>query len=83
VTRRADRLEPFNAFYARSLVSDIETYLTQGRHSLFRFIAEHDACYIPEEDALRFSADWEMFLNLNTRQDLEKWRDQGVQQAGG
>ncbi len=75
VTRFGDWIEPFNAFYSRGLVPAIETYLATGRKSLFQFLRSRDTLYIPEQDARRFSPDWEIFLNLNTREEFERWRE--------
>jgi len=74
ITRFGDWIEPFNAFYARDLVPEIEDYLGRGHHSLFQFLKELDTHYIAEDEARRFSPDWGMFLNLNTREDFEAWR---------
>ena len=30
-----------------------------------------------EAEARRYSPDWQMFLNLNTREDFERWRSKG------
>ncbi|OEU60640.1 MAG: molybdenum cofactor guanylyltransferase [Desulfuromonadales bacterium C00003094] len=74
ITRFGDWIEPFNAFYARDLVSDIEDYLDRGHHSLFGFLKDHNTHYVSEADARRYSPDWQMFLNLNTRAEFEVWR---------
>jgi molybdopterin-guanine dinucleotide biosynthesis protein A len=74
VTRYGDWIEPFNAFYSRVLISSIEDYLGSGRHSLFDFLETCETLYIPEAEARQYSPDWKMFLNLNTREDFEKWR---------
>ncbi len=75
VTRFGDWIEPFNAFYSRKLVPAIEDYLASGRKSLYQFLCSCRTLYIPEQDARRFSPDWEMFLNLNTREEFERWRE--------
>ncbi len=75
VTRFGDWIEPFNAYYSRDLVPGIEDYLASGRKSLFQFLRSRSTLYIPEQDARRFSPDWEMFLNLNTREEFERWRE--------
>ncbi len=73
ITRFGDWIEPFNAFYSRSLVPEIKHYLGRGHHSLFHFLKELDTLYIEEQEARRFSPDWSMFLNLNTRENFEAW----------
>lgn len=74
VTRFGDWIEPFNAFYSRDLVPEIEDYLIKGRKSVFHFLQQFDVLYIEEKEALQFSPDWRMFLNLNTREEFEAWR---------
>jgi molybdopterin-guanine dinucleotide biosynthesis protein A len=73
VTRFGGWIEPFNAFYSRDLVPAIEDFLASGRKSLFQFLSSRSTLYISEHEARRFSPDWEMFLNLNTREDFERW----------
>lgn len=74
VTRFGDWIEPFNAFYSRDLISAIEEYLESGHHSLFQFLKGLNTYYVSEAEARHFSPDWQMFLNLNTREEFEKWR---------
>jgi len=76
VTRFGDWIEPFNAFYSRDILPDIETYLASGKKSLFQFLQKLPTVYISEQEARRFSPDWQMFLNLNTREEFDKWRRQ-------
>jgi len=78
ITRFGDWIEPFNAFYARDLLTDIEDYLNNGHHSLFRFLKNQNTHYISEAEARHYSPDWQMFLNLNTREDFETWRNGGL-----
>lgn len=74
VTRFGSHLEPFNGFYHRRLADAIEVFIAGGSSSLFRFLGGVDTLYIPEAEARRFSPDWSMFANLNTRQEYEQWR---------
>lgn len=78
ITRFGDWIEPFNAFYARELVPDIENYLSLGQHSLFKFLKNQNTHYVSESEARHYSPDWSMFLNLNTREDFETWRNGGL-----
>lgn len=74
VTRFGTYLEPFNAYYRRNIVQDIETYLCAGNTSLYQFLRSLNTLYVPEAEARYFSPDWDMFANLNTRQEFEQWR---------
>ena len=66
-------IEPFNAFYSKSMLSDIEEYLLDGRRSVFHLLKELNSIYIDKLIARKYSPNWEMFLNLNTKEDLENF----------
>lgn len=68
-----DRLEPFNAFYSRSLLEDVVYRLETGNSSLFRFIYASRACVISQDEAARFDKELQMFTNINTRSEYEKY----------
>lgn len=69
-------IEPFNAFYSKSMIEKIEAYLLSGKRSIYTLIEQCQVCYIDEKQARRFSPHWEMFLNLNTREEVKKYRRQ-------
>lgn len=71
VTRFGVNIEPFNGFYSKDIVLDIEDYLAQGKRSLNQLIKQLQTYYVEEEEARMFSPNWDMFLNLNTKEDLE------------
>lgn len=71
VTRFGEWIEPFNAFYSREIIVDIENYLLQNRRSINSLLDKLSVHYIEEEKAREFSPNWDMFLNLNTKDDLD------------
>lgn len=73
VTNFMDWIEPFSSFYSRDLVEDIEKHIDGGRRSIHSMLKSLNIKYISEEDARRFSPNWDMFLNLNTREDLNDY----------
>lgn len=73
VTKYGEWIEPFNAFYSKDLVKDIEEHLLQDRKSVNSLINKLPVCYIEEEEARRFSPNWDMFLNLNTKEELNDY----------
>ena len=73
VCERDGHMEPFNTFYSRDLLPDVVFRLETGNSSLFRFIHASDACIISQEDAARFDKELQMFLNINTRTEFEKY----------
>ena len=70
VTRFGEWIEPFNAFYSKEMIGDIENHLLMGKKSVNSLIAKLPVHYIEEEKAREFSPNWDMFLNLNTKEDL-------------
>lgn len=70
VTIYKDNLEPFVSFYSKDIIEDIERYLELGRRSMHHLLKNLQIHYIEEEIARKFSPDWDMFLNLNTIEDL-------------
>lgn len=73
VTRFGDWIEPFSSFYSVELVKNVEKYLEDGRRSINGLINEFNITYIEEKEARKFSPNWDMFLNLNTQEDLDKF----------
>lgn len=73
ITRFGNWIEPFNAFYSKKLKNEIEKHLFSGNRSINSLLEKLDVCYIKEEEARRFSPDWDMFLNLNTKEDLNNF----------
>lgn len=70
VTRFGEWIEPFHAYYSKDQIQDMEAFLETGRKSVNRFLDSQKTLYVPESEARKFSPDWEMFYNLNTREDL-------------
>jgi len=70
VTIYRDNLEPFISFYSKDIIKDIEKSLELGRRSIHKLLKSLQIHYIEEEIARKFSPDWDMFLNLNTIEDL-------------
>lgn len=70
VTNFGEWIEPFNAFYSKEMIKDIEEHLLRNRKSVFSLLRKLPVHYIEEEKAREFCPNWEMFLNLNTKEDL-------------
>jgi len=73
VCKRGDRMEPFNTFYSRDLLPEVTHRLETGNSSLFRFIYGSRACVISQEEAAGFDKELQMFTNINTRTEYEKY----------
>ncbi|PKL06617.1 MAG: hypothetical protein CVV53_03345 [Spirochaetae bacterium HGW-Spirochaetae-9] len=72
--------EPFHAFYHRGLIPRLETLFsrastTGGRRPSFKDLFEDlPVLFIPEDEVQRFSPDWSLFFNINTPEELERFR---------
>jgi len=73
VTKFGDWIEPFSSFYSADLADHIETYLKEDRKSINGLLKNLEITYIKEEHARQFSPNWDMFLNLNTNEDLNNY----------
>lgn len=70
ITQYGDWIEPFSAFYSVDMKYKIEKYLRTDRRSINGLIKDLNMTYISEKEARKYSPDWEMFSNLNTRDDV-------------
>lgn len=70
VTLNGKFIEPFNSFYNKKLVKSIEYQLKKEKRSIYALLQNKNCIYIKEEEARIFSPDLSMFLNLNTKEDL-------------
>lgn len=73
ITKKGDKIEPFNGFYSKDIIKDIEDLLLQDRRALFWLINRVNTFYIDEKCARKYSPNWDMFLNLNTKEDLDRY----------
>lgn len=73
VTRFLDNIEPFISFYSKDLIDKIEASLKEGRRSITSIFRHSNIKYIEENEARKFSPNWDMFLNLNTKEDLDRY----------
>jgi len=70
VTCYGDWIEPFHAYYHKSLVDPIEKYLRKGYRNISSLLKKHHVNYISESIARVYSPDWSLFDNINTKEDL-------------
>ena len=73
ITEFGNWIEPFSSFYSADLMEYIEGYLNTGRRSINGLIKDFKMTDIPEDKARKFSTNWDMFLNLNTKEDLDNY----------
>ncbi|MTI70424.1 MAG: molybdenum cofactor guanylyltransferase [Firmicutes bacterium] len=73
VTKYKERIEPFNSFYNKRLITSIEQRLRNDERSIYTFLKNRNCLFIEEKVARKFSPTWDMFVNLNTKEDLQKY----------
>lgn len=73
VTRFMDNIEPFMSFYSKNLIDKIENSLKENRRSIRSVFKDSNIKYIDESKARKFSPNWDMFLNLNSKEDLSRY----------
>jgi len=71
ITKYGNWIEPFNAFYSKEMIDHIEKHLKEDNRSVNSLLKKLSVCYIEEKEARKFSPNWDMFLNLNTKDELE------------
>jgi molybdopterin-guanine dinucleotide biosynthesis protein A len=66
-----EHIEPFHAFYSKALLPAIETLCASpDSPSIGRLLSGRCHLRVPEECTRRFSPDWSLFRNINTREEL-------------
>lgn len=75
VTRFGEWIEPFNGFYSKKLIVKIEKCIKEDKKRIVSIYEGTRVMYIKEERAREFSPNWEMFMNINRQEDLEKYLD--------
>jgi len=82
ITKLGEWIEPFNAFYSKSLLETIEGNIKNGERQISTMLQESHALYISEAKAREFSPGWEMFTNVNTLKDYEGIMNQFMNRPG-
>lgn len=72
------QIEPFNSFYHRALLKEVQDQLKTGRRTFRAVMDRHVLCCIPEAVARRFDPTLSHFVNLNTKEDYHDFIKQGM-----
>ncbi len=76
ITKFGDWIEPFNAFYSKNIIAYLEEYMSEGGNSINGVLKKLEVMYIEENIARKYSSNWDMFINLNTKDDLLNYINQ-------
>lgn len=77
MTLYENHIEPFNAFYSGNMIKKIEEYIQGGGYSIYSLVKALKFSFIEEKVARRFSPNWDMFINFNTREDICRYLGNG------
>jgi FdhD protein len=76
VARKDSYIEPFNGFYSKSLLKKIEELISQSKLSVRALMDRSIVEYI---DLNKVETEKDLFLNLNTPQELNQYRQKGCE----
>ncbi|KRQ87136.1 putative molybdenum cofactor guanylyltransferase [Caloramator mitchellensis] len=71
ITKKGEWIEPLFAFYSKDMIEIFKKNIERENYKLFDVIKESNYYAIEEKEAKKFSADLDMFFNLNYQKDLE------------
>lgn len=75
VAKREGKVEPFNAFYSVDILPKIEKLITLNRRSIAGLIDIIEPIFIEENVLKKYDYSFDMFINLNSKEDLEVYID--------
>ena len=73
ITYSSDWIEPFNSFYSKEIVENLEDTLERGDRMIYPFLKRQNIYYIDEVIAKKYAPGWDMFINLNTQAELDEY----------
>lgn len=73
VTEQGNKVQPFNAFYSAEIFPKIEKLIMENRRSMLALIDIINTHFIKENTARKYDSNFDMFLNLNTQEDVMKY----------
>ncbi len=73
ITLLGEWIEPFNAFYSKDLILELKNYIEKGELSVHKLAKNTDCMFIEEKKAREFSSNWDMFINFNTKEDVDSF----------
>ncbi len=73
ITLLGEWIEPFNAFYSNEMINDIKNYIEEDGYSVHKLVKNLNVLFVEEKTARKYSPNWEMFINFNTKEDVESF----------
>ncbi|WP_315068039.1 molybdenum cofactor guanylyltransferase [uncultured Clostridium sp.] len=76
IAKREGKFEPFNAFYSVDILPEVEKLITLNRRSIAGLIDIIEPIFIEENVLKKYDYSFDMFINLNSKEDLEVYKEQ-------
>lgn len=67
-----DWIEPFHAIYSTTMKKELMQYVKGGGRTFYGFLKQKNVKYVSEEEIRQFTKTWDLFDNINTRDDLDR-----------
>ena len=80
VAKREEQVEPFNAFYSVDILPEIEELIALNRRSMLGLIDIIEPIFIEENVLKKYDYSFDMFINLNSREDLDIYNRRNKQE---
>ncbi|OOM76496.1 molybdenum cofactor guanylyltransferase [Clostridium sp. BL-8] len=80
IAKREGKLEPFNAFYSVDILPEVEELITLNRRSIAGLIDIIEPIFIEESVLKKYDYSFDMFINLNSKEDLEIYNKKNKQE---
>lgn len=81
VPRVGEWLEPLHAVYSRRCLPRVEELLLAGGRKITDFYSRVRVLEVPEEDLRRVDPELRSLMNVNTREDLARLEDSGLESS--
>lgn len=78
VTKRNGKIEPFNSFYSIDILQKVEKLILCNRRSILALIDGIKTIFIEETSLKDYNCSFDMFVNLNTKEDLEIFNKKNI-----
>lgn len=78
VSQKEGMIEPFNSFYSTNILDKVEELIRSNRRSMLTLINNIKTLVIDEKTLGKYNKLFDMFINLNTREDLQRFEKSKV-----
>lgn len=74
VSKKEGHIEPFNSFYSNGIIDKVEKLIRNNKRSMLTLIDIIEVLVVDENTLNEYNKFSDMFINLNTKEDLKSFR---------